>query len=204
MSELKESLEKLDYWLFDNYPDLFESLSPGLTNEQIEEECEQLSFEISEEVREFYQWKNGANNIFYSPYLGAEVFVFPFHKAVDLTIDLTGGGYVSDVIESKQINSAFFMFSEFERWLHFVDCLDRNVSPVLILTEDSYVGLAHTSLTSMVLTTVECYEKEVLAFNEFGYPHLNNREEYVSILLKHNLEQDILCKHYGVKPPSFW
>ena len=196
MSELKEALEQLDYWLFDNYPDLFESLSPGLTKEQIEEECDRLLFDISEDVRDFYLWKNGANSIFYSTYCG-EVLVFPFHKAVDLTIDLTGGGYVTDLLESKQINSAFFMFDEFERWLHFVGCRGQNTSPVLILSDDDYIRLTHTSLTSLVLTTLECYEEEVLTFNEFGYIHLNNREDYQLIFAKYNADQDNIREQYG-------
>jgi hypothetical protein len=199
MSELKEALEQLDYWLFDNYPDLFESLSPGLTTEDIQEECESRLIEISEEIRDFYCWKNGANRIFYSTYHGEELAVLPFYKAIDFTIDMTGGGYVTRLLESKQIDidSVFFMFRDFEDWIHFVDCRDRNTSPVLILSDDDHIRLTHTSLTSMVLTTLECYEAEVLTFNNLGYVHVNNMEDYRTIFAKYNANQDDIRKRYG-------
>jgi hypothetical protein len=199
MSEIKEALEKLDYWLFDNYPVLFESLSPGLTTEDIQEECESRLFDISEEIRDFYCWKNGASRIFYSTYHGEELAVLPFYKAVEFTIDMTGGGYVTRLLESKQIDidSVFFMFRDFEDWIHFVDCQDRNTSPILILSDDDYIRLTHTSLTSLVLTTLECYEEEVLIFNELGYPHLNDMEDYRSIFMKYNSDQDGIRKQYG-------
>lgn len=197
MANLTEALEKLEYWLWHNYPDICAALPPGITDEQIAEECEHLSFEISEEVRQFYRWRNGASNIFYSTNFGEGIFTYSIHKAVELTIDLTGDGYVCDLIKSHQINDALFMFGDFERWLHFVDCRDRDTSPVLILTDDDYTRLTHTSFTSMTLMTLECYEEKVLTFDEFGRVRLNNMEDYRTIFAKYNANQDDIRKQYG-------
>jgi cell wall assembly regulator SMI1 len=45
MSDLTEALERLDYWLWDYYPNIFKSLPKGLTPEEIEEEAQSLLFD---------------------------------------------------------------------------------------------------------------------------------------------------------------
>jgi hypothetical protein len=206
MTDLTKALKELEYWLWLNHPNICSPLLPGLTDKQIDKECERLLSDIPEEVRDFYRWRNGASKIFYSTHHGEELPVLPLGKAVDLTIDVTGGGNITRQLESKQINNAFFMFRGFECWYHFIDCRDRNKSPVLILSDDDHIRLTHTSLLNLVLTTLECYEKEVLIFNKIGYVHLsnntedypsNNIEDYRSIFMKYNADSDDIRKQYG-------
>jgi SMI1 / KNR4 family (SUKH-1) len=197
MSDLQKALEQFDYWLWDYYPDIFESLLPGLTAEQIEEEVESLPFDLSEEVREFYQWKNGCSNLFYSDYIG-RITLLPLDESIKLTHELTGGGIFDDLLEQKQIHNAFFMFRSRERWLHFVECRDEETSPILLLSDDLYLRLAFTSLTSMILTAIECYEKEIFGFTEFGDININDQEAYLSIFTKNNSEEEFIRHKYGV------
>jgi hypothetical protein len=200
MSDLTEALERFDYWLWDYYPNIFKSLPKGLTLEEIEEDAQSLLFDLPKEIQELYQWKNGGPPLFYSHFCPEGLVFYSLSKAVQITHELTGSEYVGNFLERKQINNAFFMFRSFERWLHFADCSDDEVSPILLLTDDPHLRISYTSLTSMVLTAVECYEKNILDFTDFGI-ELNNLEEYISILKKHNSGDDLVRKQYGIKLP---
>lgn len=46
MSELTEALEQLDYWLYDNEPEIFDSLPSGLSSEEIDEQSYSLMFNM--------------------------------------------------------------------------------------------------------------------------------------------------------------
>lgn len=52
------------------------------------------------------------------------------------------------------------MFREFERWIPFAVCDGNESSPILVVTDDNCVRLAYSSVNSMALTTLECYEQE--------------------------------------------
>lgn len=199
MSELKEALEQLDYWLYDNEPEIFDSLPSGLSSEQIDEQSYSLMFDLSTEVRELYQWRNGGRPLFYSIYCPEGLSYFPLDTAVRQTHNT--GGYIDIFLEKKQIEHAFFMFREFERWIHFVDCRQEEYSPIFCMTDDSSLRLAYTNITAMVLTTVECYEKGHLTFNRFGSLQLNDKKEYKNILLKNCVEQDGIYQGHSIELP---
>ena len=68
----------------------------------------------------------------------------------------------------------FYMFPEFERWVHFAVCDEEEKSSILVVTDDPCTRFAYASITSMVLTTVECYEKEIVIFGEYGRTKFND------------------------------
>jgi hypothetical protein len=199
MSELKEALEQLDYWLYDNKPEIFDSLPSGLSSEEIDEQSYSLMFDLSTEIRELYQWRNGGGLLFYSIYGSEGLAYFPLNAAVRQTHDT--GAHIDNFLEKKQIENAFFMFREFERWIHFVDCSQEGYSPIFCMTDDSYLRLAYTNITAMVLTSIECYEGGHVTFNRFGGLQLNDEKGYKNILLKNCVEQDSVYQHYSVDKP---
>lgn len=200
MSELTEALEQLDYWLYDNEPEIFDSLPSGLSSEEIDEQSYTLMFKLPTEVRELYQWRNGCRALFYSIYCGTEgLTYFPLDIAVQQTHNTSA--YIDDFLEKKQIHRAFFMFREFERWIHFVDCKEQEYSPAFCMTDDPSLRLAYINITTMVLTAVECYEKGYVAFNHFGGLQLNDEKEYKNILLKNCVEQDDVYQNYRIDLP---
>lgn len=95
MSELTEALEQLDYWLYDNEPEIFDSLPSGLSSEEIDEQSYSLMFKLPTEVRELYQWRNGCRALFYSIYCGTEGLTYsPLDIAVRQTYNT--GDYINN------------------------------------------------------------------------------------------------------------
>ncbi|MCU0536412.1 MAG: hypothetical protein MUD14_21195 [Hydrococcus sp. Prado102] len=160
MTVLTETLEQLEYWLWQNYPDLATSLNPGLTFEEIENLVQDLPVQITTEIREFYQWANGCG-LFATPFFHEPLGIMPLEKAIQYSYDESEkvSEIVMQLVELPIPN--LVMFWEFERWIHFAVCDGNESSPILVVTDDYYTRLAYSSLTSMALTTLECYEKEI-------------------------------------------
>ena len=55
MSVLINALERFEYWLWNNHPKVANSLSSGLTSEEINNMAQSLPFSLSEEIKELYQ-----------------------------------------------------------------------------------------------------------------------------------------------------
>lgn len=182
MSVLTEALDQLTVWLEQNHPNLAASLRPGLTLEEIDIQFQHLLLPISQEIYELYQWSNGCN-LFRTYYYSDEALNFlPLETAIRYNDE---AGYLS---EQRNI-PGFFMFSEFERWLHFAVCDGNQTSPVLVITDDPYTRLAYTSITSMVLTNLECYERgvfQIQSHRTFSSVRLNDEKEFRNIFKNHN------------------
>lgn len=185
MSALTDALEQIEYWLWQNYPDVAASLPPGLTLEEINGITEVLPFKISREIQELYEWHNGSGrfNLFASVYDSNEGLVFSsLEKAVDNSDE---AGHISQKLNLP----GFYMFREFERWVHFLICNNNEKSPMLVVTDDPYIRLGATSLTDMALTTLECCEIGILKINNYEtYATFkkNNEEEFIDIFKKNN------------------
>jgi hypothetical protein len=197
MSTLKEALEQLTAWVKQHHPNLAASKRPGLTPDEIDSQSQNLPFQLSQEIRELYQWSNECN-IFRSPYYFDEMLNFvPLQTAVRYS-QSSEAGYLS-----TQLNiPGFFMFSEFERWVHFAVCDEETISPILVVTDDPYTRIAYTSITSMVLTSLECYEKGVFHVGKYGYFVLNKSlaNEFKAIREKHNLmfNEETIRQKYNI------
>ena len=64
MSELTEALNFINSWIEKNMPDHPAIMNQGLSRADIEDAVNQLSFKLSEEIYELYQWRNGGRNPF--------------------------------------------------------------------------------------------------------------------------------------------
>ncbi|MEA5595266.1 hypothetical protein [Rivularia sp. UHCC 0363] len=162
MSVLTEALEKVEYWLWQNYPELANSLPSGLTAEEINDVAKSLPFSLSKEIQELYEWGNGSPGIFGTLNYSDEGLGFmSLEKAIANTLDCE---HITEWLNLP----CFYMFPEFERWIHFAVCDEEETSPILVVTDDPCTRFAYASITSMVLTTVECYEKEIIVLGKYG------------------------------------
>lgn len=168
MSVLIEALERFEYWLWQNHPDIAGSLNPGLTIEEINDMAKALPFSLSREIKELYQWKNGSRGIFGTLDYSDEGLGFvSLERAIDLTYEC------EHITESVNL-PCFYMFPEYERWVHFAVCDEEETSSILVVTDDPYTRLSYTSITSMVLTTIEGYEREIIVLGDYRRAEFNN------------------------------
>ncbi|BAY13188.1 hypothetical protein [Calothrix sp. NIES-2098] len=162
MTVLTETLEQLEYWLWQHHPDLAASLNPGLTSQEIDNTIRNLPIQITQEIRELYQWTNGSS-LFVTPcHLDEALALISLEKAIQYSYY----DNVSEVVRERVKIPNLVMFWEFERWVHFAVCDQREASPILVITDDDYTRLAYSSLTSMVLTTLECYQREIFKIRD--------------------------------------
>ncbi len=169
MSVLTEAFERFEHWLWQNHPELASSLPSGLTLEEINDMAKALPFSLSKEIKELYQWRNGSSYGFatLSTYCDEVLGFMPLDKAIEYTFE---GEHISEWLNLP----CFYMFPEYERWVHFAVCDEEETSPILVVTDDPCIRLAYASITSMVLTTVECYEKEIIILGEYGITEFND------------------------------
>ena len=215
MSVLINALERFEYWLWNNHPKIANSLSSGLTSEEINDMAQSLPFSLSEEIKELYQWSNGCSRglVTLSSYCDEIIGFMPLDRAIKLTHD------AEHITEHLNI-PCFYMFPEYERWIHFAVCDEEETSPILVVTDDPCTRFAYSNITSMVLTTIECYEKEIIIFGKYGTQfndsltsellnlesdeideYLDAKEEFEKILNKHNLmfNQQAIYQKYKIE-----
>ena len=78
MSQLTESLRRIETWLQQNRVTVFASLQLALTEQEIDEKVKVLPFRPSKEFYEFYEWHNGMRGYDY------EVQFFHYHRFLSL------------------------------------------------------------------------------------------------------------------------
>lgn len=219
MSVLTEALERFEYWLWKNHPEIADSLPPGLTIEEINDIAKALPFSLSKEIKELYQWRNGSSGIFGTLNYSDEGLGFmSLEKAIDLT-------YECEHITEWVNLPCFYMFPEYERWVHFAVCDEEETSSILVVTDDPCTRLSYTTITSMVLTTLECYEKEVIKLGDYRRAEFNDdltsellytesyevdeyldaREEFRKIQNKNNslFDREAILKKYNMNENGF-
>ena len=161
MTVLTETLDRLEYWLWQNHPGVAELLQPGLTSEEIDNRFKDIPVQITQEIKELYQWTNGCTT-FFSPWQDETLNWMPLEKAIQYSYYQPHVVSECEPIVEKLEVPTFVMFREFERWVHFAVCDGNESSPILVITDDNYMRLAYSSITSMALTTLECYEQEII------------------------------------------
>ena len=210
MSVLTEALERFEYWLWNNHPEIASSLPPGLTIEEINNIAQSLPFSLSREIKELYQWSNSSSGglVTLSNYCYEIIGFMPLHRAIEITHDAE---HISEWLNLP----CFYMFPEFERWVHFAVCDEEETSPILVATDDPCTRFAYANITSMVLTTIECYEKEIIRFGKYRTEfneslnvesdeldeYLDAREEFENILNKNNsmFNQEAIRQKYNIE-----
>ena len=210
MSVLTQALERFEYWLWNNYPEVASSLTPGLTNEEINDMAKSLPFPLSRKIKELYQWSNGSSGglVTLSNYCDEIIGFMPLDRAIEMTYDAE---HISEWLNLP----CFCMFPEFERWVHFAVCDEEEISPILVVTDDPCTRFAYANITSMILTTIECYEKEIIKFGKYGTEfneslnvesdeldeYLDAKEEFENILNQNNsmFNQQAIRKKYNIE-----
>lgn len=173
MSKLIDELEYIFHWLLSLNPNFTDCYNPGLTRPKIDEIIKELPFNLSEEIYELYQWRNG---FAFDYNLPLETFFFPEQLCNDVPIafcSLQDSIYIYNImrptsqtsidsnLEYEYWNSKWFPIAAYEtkRILYVVG--DFNPSPVYVWDVGSLRNQirAYTNLTSMISVIAECCEK---------------------------------------------
>lgn len=204
MSILTQSLEKIVNWLRVNDPESVSGLRPGLSDPEIEkltqnlplllpnpgvseEEIEKLTQPLSLilpwEVREIYHYCNGTVEL--TPSLVLE----PLEVAI-------GNTRYADWMRGEKIPSSSHilpLFHGYGKDFYYVICDSENDSPIWCVFAGEQPVMYAASLTSLILTSWECYETGayyIYLDEESGYSYVEEHLEKVeNIFQKYNPEQ---------------
>lgn len=203
MSILTQTMEKIVDWLRVNDPESIAELRPGLTDQEIEkitqnlplffhttnlteQEIEQsLPLILPWEVREIYHYCNG--EIALTPSL----FLEPLEKAIENTC-------YGEWMRGNKISSSSHILPLFHgdgKNFYYVICDSANKSPVWCVYVGEAPRMYAASLTSLILSTWECYETGVYYMyfdEESGCSYVeddDNSEKAEEIFQKYNPEQ---------------
>lgn len=171
MSTLTNKLNYILAWLESLNPDFVDCYNPGLSWQQIDEIIKEFPFNLSEEIYELYQWRNG---FAFDYNLPLEAFLFPEHLCAHVPItfcSLQDSVYIYNLMQPAfQIN---IDSEEYEYWnpkwlpigayevkriLYVIGNL--NPSPVClweVASRPKQVRV-YKSLTSMISVIAECCE----------------------------------------------
>lgn len=201
MTVLTETLDRLEYWLWQNHPGVAELLKPGLTSEEIDNQVQDLPIQLTQEIKQLYQWTNGCD-LFFTPWQNEALSWMPLDKAIQYSYEQP---YVASEFVMEKINIPnLVMFPEFEELVHFAVCDGDESSPILTMDECFCAGFAYSSITSMALTTLECYERKIIEIDyALGTISLDAslRNEFTSICKQNNaaFNLDSIRERYNIK-----
>ncbi|OUL24952.1 SMI1/KNR4 family protein [Nostoc sp. 106C] len=178
MSDIKNALERIYAWFRENHPAKIASLTSGLSPLEIDNLLSTISFKVSQEVREIYQWSNGYsidgctdNRIFYPMFLlslesgvkEAKTWVEE-HQEIALMYKYAG----------KPVLPICMSDIEFLAVVAIDD--EQATSPVIHISEIVEISLQYTNLTAMLLTLAESYETGGLFISRKGYIEKNEKK----------------------------
>ncbi|MEG4306258.1 hypothetical protein [Microcoleus sp. D3_18a_C4] len=183
MSILTQTLEKIVNWLQVNDPESISGLRPGLTDPEIEKLTHALPLALPWEVSEIYRYCNGM--IALTPSLVLE--------SLEAAIENTR---YADWMRGNTIpNSSPIMplFHGDGKDFYYVICDRENDSPVWCLFVGEKPRMYAASLTSLILTTWECYEMGayyIYFYREYGYSYIEeDLEKFEEIFQNYNPDQ---------------
>ncbi len=201
MTVLTETLDRLEYWLWQNHPGVAELLEPGLTSEEIDNQVQDLPVQLTQEIKELYQWTNGCS-VFALPFHDEHIAVMSLEDAIQFSYHQP---YVaSEFIMEKIKIPNLVIWREFEELVHFAVCDGDDSSPILTMDECFCTGFAYSSITTMALTTLEGYERGILTIGDGWNPRILSgtlRNEFKSICQQNNaaFNSDSILERYSVR-----
>jgi SMI1 / KNR4 family (SUKH-1) len=157
MSKLIEGLERIEAWLKINMPDRASELRPGLSDDDIREQVNDLPFSLPEEIYELYGWHNG----------NVDRLVFENYDFLPLKAAI--GAYYESLgeISYRNIVEAYFFeksFPVFQLWsdnsvLLCVICDNSDDYPIrMIDVACKDYSFRYRNLTDLILHVAEWYE----------------------------------------------
>ncbi|MEH2074318.1 MAG: HEAT repeat domain-containing protein [Nostoc sp.] len=187
MSDLKNALTRIHDWFQKNYPAKIASLASGLSSSTIDDVLNNLSFQVSKEVREVYQWSNG----------------YPRDECVDdwifyymflLNLESAVKEAQTWVEEHEEIARMYkyagkpvlpICMSDIEFLAVVATDDEQTTSPVVHISEITEISLRYSNLTAMMLTLAESYETGGLFIDRDGYIEKDDKN-YAAAYRKYN------------------
>ncbi|MEH1894979.1 MAG: HEAT repeat domain-containing protein [Nostoc sp.] len=187
MSDIKNALNRIHDWFQKNYPAKIASLASGLSPLEIDTLLSRLSFKVSKEVSEIYQWSNGYP---IDEYADDWIFDYMFLLNVESAVKeaRTWGEEHEEIARmykyaGQPVLPVFMSDIEF---LAVVATDDKQTtSPVVHISEIVEISLRYTNLTAMMLTLAESYETGGLFIGRKGYIE-KDEKKYAAAYRKHN------------------
>lgn len=186
---LTDTLNRIKVWLQSDYPVVCESITPGLSLEEIQAITRTIPFTLPREVYELYQWSRGHNQetqtmytCIFDPYesmalcsLKAAVELRPiFEDEIDECAIKYAGKSLLPVFQTDAEN--FCVVGEWD---------NKDSSPIIFVSKIGDIVNRYTSLTNMMLTLAECFETSAVSFDEEGYSDWDLKK-FSSAYLKYN------------------
>ncbi|MEH2378011.1 MAG: HEAT repeat domain-containing protein [Nostoc sp.] len=171
MSDIKDALDRINYWFQENHPVKIASLASGLSPLEIDSVLSTLSFKVSQEVREIYEWSNG-----YPKYDCADDWIFYYMFLLSLESAVQEAqAWVEEHEEialmykyaGKPVLPVYMSDIEFLAVVAMDE--EQTTSPVIHISEIAEISLQYTNLTAMMLTLAESYETGGLFIDRKGY-----------------------------------
>lgn len=162
MSQLFNALERIMTWLEEHLSEHAQSFLPGLNSEQIDKLLLPITTSIPEEIYEIYRWRNGRKT--FPPINGVfpDIYdFFPLDEVVEtykhINIPPNEGGF----LEEKFSNIRFVPFLGYldPGTCAYVIGESNNISLIVSFFEAEGPTEYYDSLTSMMLSIAECYER---------------------------------------------
>lgn len=203
MTVLRETLERLEYWLWQHHPRTAELLEPGLTSEEIDDQVQNLPIQITQEIKQLYQWANGCS-VFALPFSEECIGVMSLEKAIECSYHwrYEASKSVMQIVNLPNL----VMFPDYEGLIYCAFCDGDESSPIFAVDgeDPNYAKLAYSSINSMALTTLECYKQQILQIEERGTIRSKDEtllKEFNSIRKRNNagFNSDAIREQYNLK-----
>lgn len=189
MSQLTDSLNQIKTWLEENCPQAAESITPGLSLQEIESKIKDLPFSLPKEFYELYQWSRGndlINQNVYSYIFGADdaTSLINLEYAMEVFPDFEDE---FEEVAANYIGKPLFPIFGSDATYHCMvgDWEDKTPSPIVYVSEILETRHSFVNLTSMMQTAAESMQANALDFNSKSYSKWDE-EKYAKIYLKHN------------------
>jgi len=176
VSRILDTILKLESYLARERPELLDALLPGLTTSQIDEIVSNFPFRLPLEIYELYQWRNGIDvEGSYNPlvkFLPESPFFLNLEfciKEYDRLMSVKDSG--GDAFDDEALNPKWFPLISFDQtyFLTIGNSLQQSTSEIIYIWADEWeASPCYESLTSMLLTVIECSEAGVYYFDGKG------------------------------------
>ncbi len=187
MSQLTDSLNQIKTWLENNCPLAAETITPGLSLEEIQSKIETLPFSLPNEFYELYQWSRGnsTQTIFTNIFDVNDGMAL---NSLEYAMEVFPN-FVDEEFEECAVNyigKALFPIFGSDATFHCIvgDWQDEAPSPILYVSDIIETNHSYVSLTSMMLTAAESLQANAIDFNK-KYNKWDE-QKYANIYLKHN------------------
>ncbi|MHC5818107.1 MAG: HEAT repeat domain-containing protein [Nostoc sp.] len=187
MSDIKEALDRINYWFKENHPAKIASLASGISPLEIDNVLSTLSFKVSQEVREIYEWSNG-----YPKYDCADDWIFSYMFLLSLESAVKEAQTWVEEHEEIALMYKYAGKPVFPICMSDIEFLavaatddEQTTSPVIHISEIAEISLQYTNLTAMMLTLAESYETGGLFIDRKGYIE-KDEKKYAAAYRKYN------------------